>query len=354
MKKLLYLVMPVSLWAASCQSSSQKNNTTIEKIPVAISTVQSRSAHALQLSGKVESSNAATISTRVMGYVEAVLVEVGDNVKKGQLLVRINSADLTAKQAQADAMIAESSAALKSAKKDLDRFERLHQQKSATDKEYEQMQLQYESVKAKNEAALQMRNEVLAMQQYTALKAPFDGQITQKIAHAGDLANPGMPLLMMEQQGELLVVMLVPEQNRMFVKEGTKATVTITSIHQSFETVIGHISMSAAHSGGQYLAKLAIPEAIAKQMLPGMYATIDIQDGGTAQAGLFVPVQSIVRKDQLTGVYVYSNGKAYLRWLKTGAEGNGYMEVLTGLKASDTIILSSEKTIMNGSAVRIK
>lgn len=354
MKKIFYLALPISFFAASCQEPSKVHTTSVEAIPVTISTVRSNDQHTLQLSGKVESTNAAAISTRMMGYVEAVFVEVGDNVKKGQLLVRINSADLAAKQAQADAMIAESSAALKSAKKDLDRFARLHEQKSATDKEYEQVQLQYESIKAKNEAAIQMRNEVQAMQQYTSIKAPFDGQVTQKMTHVGDLANPGMPLLMMEQQGELSIVMFVPEKNRMQVKEGTKAKVEIASTHQIFETVIEHISLSSTHSGGQYLAKLAIPKSLVKQILPGMYATIKLHDAANTQAGLFVPSQGIIKKDQLTGVYVYSNQKSYLRWLKVGEDNNGFTEVLTGLKAMDTIILSSEKALVNGAAVRIK
>jgi RND family efflux transporter MFP subunit len=356
MKKIFYLALPLGIFAISCKSPTNEQAVSTPTIPVTITTVTSSNQHTLKLSGKVESSTIATISTRMMGYVEAVLVDVGDNVKRDQLLVRINSADLKAKQAQADAMIAESSAALKNAQKDVDRFTRLHDQKSATDKEYEQVLLQYESIKAKNEAAIQMRNEVLAMQQYTSIKAPFDGQITQKITHVGDLANPGMPLLMMEQQGVLTIVTMIPEKNRTVVKEGTKASVEIASANQLFETSIEHISLSSTNSGGQYVAKLAIPAAISKSIFPGMYATITFNnaEATAAATGMYVPTKSIIKKDQLSGVYVYANNKAYLRWLKVGNENNEYTEVLTGLKARDTIILSSETALSNGSIVTIK
>jgi len=354
MKKIFYLALPLSIVFASCHSSEKAQSTNTVSIPVTISTVRSNSQHVLSLSGKVESTNSATISTPMMGYVEQVLVDVGDNVKKGQLLVRINSAELTAKQAQVDSMIAESNAALKSAQKDVDRFTRLHDQKSATDKEYEQVMLQFTSIKAKNEAAIQMRNEVASMQQYTSIKAPYDGQITQKIIHVGDLANPGMPLLMMEQQGVLSIVTMIPEKNRMSVKEGTKAKVEIISTHQTFETAIENVSLSSTNSGGQYIAKLSIPVAFSKSVFSGMYTTITLNNAETLEAGLFVPTKSIIKKDQLEGVYVYSNQKAYLRWLKIGEEKEEYTEVLTGIKVNDTIILSSEAPLLNGSIVKIK
>ncbi|WP_018344333.1 efflux RND transporter periplasmic adaptor subunit [Cytophaga aurantiaca] len=354
MKKIFYLALSLSILFASCHSPESPQATNVTAVPVTISTVISNSQHVLSLSGKVESTNSATISTRMMGYVEQVLVDVGDNVKKGQLLVRINSAELTAKKAQVDAMIAETSAALKSAQKDVDRFTRLHDQKSATDKEYEQVMLQFESIKAKNEAAIQMRNEVEAMQQFTSIKAPYDGQITQKITHVGDLANPGMPLLMMEQQGALSIVTMIPEKNRMSVKEGTKALIEIISTHQTFETEIENVSLSSTNSGGQYIAKLSIPAAFSKSVFPGMYSIITLNNAETAEAGLFVPTKCIIQKDQLAGVYVYSNHKAYLRWLKIGEEKEEYTEVLTGVKVNDTIILSSEAPLLNGSIVQIK
>ncbi|WP_299247838.1 efflux RND transporter periplasmic adaptor subunit [uncultured Cytophaga sp.] len=353
MKKIFYFILPISLLSVACSKPEKEQRTTVAPISVTISPVGSNALQTVQLSGTVESENSATISTRMMGYVEAVLVDVGDNVKKGQLLIRINSSELQAKKAQADAMISESSAALKSAQKDLERFTRLHDQKSATDKELEQMQLQFESIKAKNQAALQMRNEVQAMEQFTSIKAPYDGQITQKIIHVGDLANPGMPLMMMEQEGQLMIVTMVPEKNRLQTKEGTKATVEIVSSNLKFETTIKQISISSTQTGGQYIAKISIPAGFTKRVYPGMYATIKLNETQIAQKGLNVPIESLVKKDQLTGVYVYSNHKAYLRWLKLGEENATYAEVLTGLKASDTIILSSEQALSNGAVVTL-
>lgn len=354
MKKILYFILPISLLTAACSKPDKEKRTTSAPISVSISSVGTNAIQTIELSGTVESENSTTLSTRMMGYVEAVLVDVGDNVKKGQLLIRINSSELQAKKAQVDAMISESSAALKSVQKDLERFTRLHDQKSATDKELEQMQLQFESIKAKHQAALQMRNEVQAMEQFTSIKAPYDGQITQKIIHVGDLANPGMPLMKMEQEGQLMIVTMVPDKNRSQIKEGTKATVEIVSSNLKFETTIKQISLSSIQSAGQYIAKLTIPAGFTKNVYPGMYATIKLNDIERIQTGLNIPTASLVKKDQLTGVYVYSNHKAFLRWLKIGEENASTTEVLTGLKPTDTIVVSSDNALSNGAVVTIK
>lgn len=354
MKKILYFILPISLLTAACSKPDKEKRTTSAPISVTVSSVGTNAIHTIQLSGTVESKNSTTLSTRMMGYVEAVLVDVGDNVKKGQLLIRINSSELQAKKAQVDAMISESSAAFKSVQKDLERFTRLHDQKSATDKELEQMQLQFESIKAKRQAALQMRNEVQAMEQFISIKAPYDGQITQKIIHVGDLANPGMPLMKMEQEGQLMIVTMVPDKNRSQINEGTKATVEIVSSNLKFETTIKQISLSSTQSAGQYIAKLTIPAVFTKNVYPGMYATIKLNDIERIQTGLNIPTASLVKKDQLTGVYVYSNHKAFLRWLKVGEENASTTEVLTGLKPTDTIVLSSDNALSNGAVVTIK
>ena len=108
-----------------------------------------------------------------MGYITMLKVKAGDHVSKGQLLATISNQDMLAKRAQTDAMIAEAQASVNSAQKDLDRFTTLYKQQSATEKELDNVELQYNAAKSRLEAARQMRNEVNANLGYSHLTAPL-------------------------------------------------------------------------------------------------------------------------------------------------------------------------------------
>jgi len=95
----------------------------------------------IYLSGVVSAEQTAVISTRVMGFVKKIYVKPGEKVKQGQLLIAINSDDLNAQKAQAEAMITEAEAAAKNAKRDYERYQTLHTQNSVSDKELENMAL---------------------------------------------------------------------------------------------------------------------------------------------------------------------------------------------------------------------
>ena len=206
-----------------------------------------------------------------MGFITSIKVKAGDQVKKGQLLATISNADIQAKKAQAQAMVSEAEAALKDAQKDYERFAELYKQNSASSKEFENATLHYNSIKAKAEAAQQMQNEAEAMLAYTNLTAPFSGIITQKNIDAGSMANPGMPILMMEQAGNYQVKASVSESDIANVKEGADAEVVIKSTGKVIKGKVTEVSPSSQFSGGQYMIKVNIPEQEKAGLYSGMY-----------------------------------------------------------------------------------
>src|SRR5690606_20773131 len=157
MKKYVYLLTltAVSVFLTSCGSEDKKE--VVDNTPaIAVKTSQveaNGNSPFLSVSGKIQASNSADLSTRMMGYVNKVYVNVGDKVNKGQLLVSINNADLQAKQAQVNAGITEATAAFNSAQKDYTRFQNLFANKSASQKEMDDMTANFEMAKARLEAS---------------------------------------------------------------------------------------------------------------------------------------------------------------------------------------------------------
>src|SRR4051812_37894119 len=231
-KRSLYSSMMIIILAGlnACSDGNEKKNDTIEKpVAVTLSTVSAGTQPAILASGEVEAVQTANISTRVMGRITDIFVKTGDRVNKGQLLARVWDEDIKAKRAQADAMIAEAEGAYATAQKDYDRFNNLYQQQSATAKELDNVTLQYNSAKAKVAAARQMRGEVNANLSYNRLTAPFPGVVTQKLAEAGSIANPAIPILTIEQDGIFQVSASISESDISKIHLGDVANIHIKS-----------------------------------------------------------------------------------------------------------------------------
>ncbi len=362
-KKIMQLFAGMGLAFLSACSTKEKTETvanTDAAIVVTVATPSGGVQQVLNISGQIEASKSANISTRLMGYITMLKVNVGDHVIKGQLLATISNQDMLAKRGQADATIAEAQAGLKSTQKDKDRFTVLYNQQSATAKELDNVTLQYSAAKARMEGARQMRNEVNAMLGYTSLNAPFSGIVTQKLADAGSMASPGVPILTIEQSGSYQVSAAVPENTINQIKQGTEAIVIIKAIDKTITGTVTQINQSSQNTGGQYIIKISIPDKDKTGLYAGMYANVAIPVKeavavNAAANAVMVPLSSIEHKDQLTGLYtIGSNNTALLRWVRLGKTYGDKVEVLTGLEKSETFIVSAQGKLYNGVPVNIK
>lgn len=309
----------------------------------------------LSVSGKIEAVKSANISTRMMGYVNKIYVEVGDKIKKGQLLLSINNADISAKLAQVNAGITEATAAFINAEKDYNRFTNLFQEKSASQKELDDITANYNMAKARLEGAKQMKNEVIAQLSYANIRSPFSGVVTNKFTNAGDMANPGMSLMEVEAPGKHQVLAMVPESEILDIKVNIVVDVLIKSLNKIIKGKVTEVSTSAKNTGGQYMVKVILEDSDTT-ILSGMYTTVQfpIEQKATTTA-VMIPLESLVEKGQLKGVYTASQSNtALLRWLRLGRISGDQIEVLSGLNANEKYIISSEGKLYNGVKISIQ
>ena len=359
MKKYIYLITlsTTALFVTSCGSEDKK--TVVDNSPaiaVEVSQVEANgNSPFLSVSGKIQATNSADLSTRMMGYVNKVYVNVGDKVSKGQLLVSINNTDLQAKKAQVNAGITEATAAFNNAQKDYNRFKNLFADNSASQKELDDMTANFEMAKARLEAANQMKNEINAQFTYSNITAPFSGIITSKNVEAGNMANPGVPLLSIETPGNFEVMAMVPESEISEIKSGTTVNVLVKSINQTIKGKVKEVSTSAKNTGGQYLVKIDLDKTNAN-ILSGMFTTVQFPIERKAKSAMvLIPNDAIVTNGQLTGVYTVSQSNtAMLRWLRLGRTFGDQVEVLSGLNADESYIISAEGKLFNGAKISIQ
>lgn len=343
-----------TLYSCSSSDKLEDKDKTIVKVE-AYSPGQSTN-EGFYLSGEVTAKQTANISTRMMGYINKIYVKPGDKVASGQLLVSISSDDILAKKGQVQAMITEAEAAAKNAQRDYERFKTLRNQNSVSDKELENVALQNTSLNAKVQMARQQMNEVNAMLSYTNIRAPFSGVVTQKMVDEGSMANPGMPILTIEQNGELQVIASIPENYIQYVKVGDVAKMELKSLGITIDGKVSELSPSAFRTGGQYSMKLAIDTKNKENIRPGMYVNILIPNktDENITSKIMLDKSSIVYRDQLTGVYVIDDqSQANLRWIRLGKTIGNQVEVLSGLSQNDKIVSKAEGKLYNGVKVSV-
>lgn len=351
-------IFVVFIALSACGVSKHKEADTEKPVSVTLSTVSSGIHPAILASGEVEAAQTANISTRVMGRITNIFVKTGDRVSKGQLLATVWDDDIKAKRAQADAIIAEAQSAYTAAAKDYERFNNLYNQQSATAKELDNVTLQYQSAKARVAAANRMRSEINANLSYSNLTAPFSGIVTQKLSETGSIANPGVPILTIEQDRMLQVSAAVAESDISNIKLGDAATIQVKSTGKNFEGKITQINPSSRFTGGQYIVKISIPETVSKDIYTGMFASVSIAVKNYHPANSdvpLVPLSAIVNRDELTGIYTVStNYTAMLRWIRLGKTYGDKVEVISGLSKDEQFIFSAESKLYNGAPVTVK
>ena len=355
--KYIISLISLALFATSCGDGDKK--TVADNSPAVMVTVSSVSGgdsnSFLTTSGKIEAVNSANLSTRMMGYVDRIYVQVGEQVRKGQQLISISNTELSAKLAQVNAGITEATAAFSNAEKDFNRFTALFNENSASQKELDDITANYTMAKARLEGAKQMKNEVNAQFSYTNIRAPFSGTVTNKFINVGDMANPGMPLLEVESPGKFQVLAMVPESEILQIKTDTDVNVVLKSLGKTVKGKVVEVSTSAKNTGGQYMVKVMLEKTDATVM-SGMYATVQFPtESNESTQVVMLPEEVIVTNGQLTGVYTVSQSNtALLRWLRLGRTIGDKVEVLSGMSSDEQYIVSADGKLYNGAKISIQ
>lgn len=357
--KIIALLSLSSVVLTSCGGDKKESLNKETPIAVKVSGISENSTSGfVTASGKIEAENSANLSTRMMGFVTKLHVQVGQKVTSGQLIVSINNTDLQAKKAQVDASILQATAAYNNAKKDYDRFTNLFKQQSASQKELDDMTARYEMAKASLQGAKQMRNEVVAQFSYTNITAPFSGVVTNTFVKEGDMANPGMPLVSIEGASKLQVTAMVSENDITAIRNGMLVDILVKSNATALKGKVTEVSASAKNTGGQYLVKINLEPTKAK-VLSGMFVNVQFPTESKTPSAtnerMLVPESALVHQGQLTGIYTVGNGNvAILRWLRIGKKLGSQVEVLSGLSTKEHYIVSAEGKLYNGALVTVQ
>ncbi len=308
----------------------------------------------------------ADLYARVNGFVEKVDVDRGSMVKTGQLLAVLSAPELISQRAEAQAkeraaesQRAEAQARVAAAESAYQRLKAASETPGAVagndivqaEKTLEgarsALAAQESSVKAAQAAVAAVHE----LESYLELKAPFSGVITDRLVHPGALAGPATgPLLRLEQNTRLRLVVAAPEADISGIVSGARASFTVPAYPgERFTGVVARI----AHSIDPKTRTMAVELDVSNgdgRLAPGMYPEVEWPVRRT-RPSLLVPTTSVVTTTERTFVIRVRNGRAEWVNVTRGATDGDLVEVFGALQPGDEIVRRATDELRDGSAV---
>jgi RND family efflux transporter MFP subunit len=290
----------------------------------------------VEVTGQVAPIFQATLSSRIQGTIDRLLVREGSQVSKGQLLIQLDSRDLQADLARAHAEV-------ENAKAHLDRMNQLYAQDAVSKQEMENATRAYRVAEAN-------RRAVEAQLSYTMVRAPFEGVITEKKVQAGELASPGQPLVRMEDPQRLRLEAMVAEGDLKSVSRGDKIPVIIDALGgQALTGLVSQILPAGDPQTHTFMVKVDLPKTVG--LKTGMFGRFQLDTGATQT--MLVPSTAIVERGELTSLYVVGTDQtARLRWVKLGRRFEKDVEVLSGINVGERVLTEGSRGV-DGGAVEV-
>jgi RND family efflux transporter MFP subunit len=299
--------------------------------------------------GNIRSRQAVVVSTKMLGRVVRFFVEEGQAVAKGQPLVEVDAAEAQGAYSQSKAGMDAADVAVRNMERDHERFKSLYEQKAVTKHQLEQVEMGLAAAKAQKaqaEANLKMSGTLLS---YGRILAPDAGIVTKKWMDAGNMAFPGAPILTVENPRDLEISVSVAEDKSRLLSAGQQARVIVDFLEKPLSVPVTAVVGASDPTTRTSIVKLSIPEG--SGLAPGQFARVRF-DALSIKA-LAIPASAIRSEGQMDGVFVADQGLARLRWIQLGVRGEGVVQVLSGLKAGEAVIVPVPPGLMDGQPVEV-
>jgi RND family efflux transporter MFP subunit len=300
--------------------------------------------------GSLEAMQTVQISTRLMGWVEEVLVDAGDRVSEGQILLRIDDTDMVARKAQVEAGITEAEAVLTNAEKMASRFQKLYEQQAVSRQQLDDVLTGRDRAAAGLAKARSMRREVEVQLDYLVIRSPADGIVARKMIEPGNMASPGVPLLVIERNDPMKVIARLSQKDISRVAVGDTLRAQVTSLPEAaFAAPVARIVQAANPGSRTFDVEALLPNPDGR-LKSGMFARVLVPVG--QRQALVVPAGAVIERGQLQGVRILdADDVVHLRWVRLGQELAGGREVVSGLNPGDVIVVEAAEPLVEGDRV---
>lgn len=336
MRGPLALLLAATLALAACGGESPAPIAAPPLPELATLTVQAeRSPRERVWDGVVEAVNQATLSAQTGGRVVELPYDVDDYVEAGAVVVRFTDVEQQAASRQAQAGLRAAQAAAREAEAEYARIADIYQRKLVAKAQLDQATARRDSARAALEAAQASVRSAGEQVDYTVIRSPYSGIVTQRHVQVGEAVRAGQPLISGLSLEQLRLAVDVPQSEVLAIREHRQAAVLLDADGArrvaAREVIVFPYADPVTHS---FKVRVELPRE-ETGLHPGMTVKVAFVVGERER--LLLPLSALVRRSELSSAYVLSDGRLTLRQLRLGHRFGERVEVLAGLSAGETV-----------------
>jgi RND family efflux transporter MFP subunit len=294
----------------------------------------------------VEAVRQSVVSAQVAGAIVALEVQAGDRVKAGQTLARIDARTAEQNASASDAQVRSAQAMLDVARKDFERQKQLYDKQYISQAALERAESQFKATQAQAAALLAQAGAARTQTGLHVVRAPFAGVVAEVPVALGDMALPGKPLLTLYEPGALRVTAALPQSLLRSSQAGLKVEFPgLPPAQRWFEPAPDQVQLLPTVDAATHTVQLRVKLPVAQPgLVPGLFARVWLSGAAAAAAPrLYMPAAAVVRRAELSGVYVVdAKGAAVLRQVRLGRTQGDSVEVLSGVSAGERVALDPQ------------
>lgn len=407
---VMLLLVALAAFVASCGGSKANNRTdetpaNAQPLPVEVTTaaaIKRELPRFFEATGSLAGDEQTDVAPQTSGKVVAVGVDIGSPVRRGQLLVRLDDAELKLRVDQAAAQVAQAKAAVRQAEekiglrpgqafdpnrvsevaaakvafdlaeKNFRRAERLvesgdvsrsffDEQRARRDQLREQYEVAVAQARqnfagvevartnvANAEAQLALARKNLS---YANIPAPIDGYVTERTADLGEYVSPQQKVVTIVRTNPLRIRIDIPEQAIQEVRVGQSVSITTSAWpDRNFSGRVARIAPNVSATSRTLTVEAEI-ENSSGALKPGQFATVRILQE-RAEPAVLIPARAVVTEAGVSRVFVIKDGRAEQRVVQTGQTEGDLIEIKSGVNAEEQVATSNLEQLSDGVAVR--
>jgi multidrug efflux system membrane fusion protein len=300
--------------------------------------------------GVVEALRQTVIAAQVSGAVVQLDVKAGDRVRAGQLLLRIDARAAEQASAASEAQVRAARAAQEVASKEYERQQQLHAERFISAAALDRARAQYQAALAQAQAQAAQAGAVRTQSGFYVVHAPYAGVVSEVAVTLGDMALPGRALLTLYDPTALRVVAAVPQSVAQGLGAGGSGAVRVELPALPAATRMQpprHVEVLPAADAATHTqtVRAELAPGLAG-VLPGQFARLWLPGDAGQRGGVWVPASAVVRRAEMTGLYVLdTQGRALLRQVRLGRTQGVEVEVLAGVSAGERVATDPQAAV---------
>lgn len=349
MKKIIWIIAGVAVVGLMIFKLLSNKKTTENRvyqydkekpISVSVDTIRLQNiVDAGNYTGTFEPNKETKISADIQGKINAVLVDVGSYVSKGQTLIQLDNSLLKLQLQTVEVQI-------EGLEDDVKRYTILTEADAVQGVQLEKARLGLKSAKVQRATLLEQISK-------TSVKAPFNGVVTAKLNEEGGFAAPGVPLLQITDISTLRFTVNVPEND--LVKFQNNQTYKINADVYPDISLSGKVSMigSKANMGNSFPIQFQVANTKNLSIKSGMFGKVSLSETIQEQ-GILIPTSAIIEENEIVKVYLIKNGKAVMQAITTSKTIGNKTLVSSGLNENDIIVTNGFINLFDNANITTK